>query len=120
MLSIRNSMQAIIGMKTALLQPAQSDYVQANVARLERAREPRVRDFFAGCGGPCIKESRIAVDPIFRHLDDGQPSEKIFEAFPGLTAAGRDGLGMQTDRGSGAPRQRRPGAAVLLPSMIGR
>jgi uncharacterized protein (DUF433 family) len=37
-------------------------------------------------GKPCIKGTRIPVDLILRYLGDGQSSEQIVEAFPGLTA----------------------------------
>jgi uncharacterized protein (DUF433 family) len=69
-------------------------------------------------GKPCIKGTRIPADLILRHLADGQSSEERVEAFLGLTAAGRGGLGMPTNRVSSAPRQRGPETAVSLPSMI--
>jgi uncharacterized protein (DUF433 family) len=37
-------------------------------------------------GKPCIKGTRIPVDLILRYLGDGQSTEQILEAFPGLTA----------------------------------
>ncbi len=37
-------------------------------------------------GKPCIKGTRIPVDLILRYLGDGQSSEQIVAAFPGLTA----------------------------------
>jgi uncharacterized protein (DUF433 family) len=36
-------------------------------------------------GKPCIKGTRIPIDLILRYLGDGQSSEQIVEAFPGLT-----------------------------------
>jgi uncharacterized protein (DUF433 family) len=38
-------------------------------------------------GKPCIKGTRIPVDLILRYLGDGQSTEDILEAFPGLTLA---------------------------------
>jgi uncharacterized protein (DUF433 family) len=35
-------------------------------------------------GKPCIKGTRIPVDLILRYLGDGQSTEEILEAFPGL------------------------------------
>ena len=37
-------------------------------------------------GKPCIKGTRIPVDVILRYLGDGQSTEDILAAFPGLTA----------------------------------
>ncbi len=36
-------------------------------------------------GKPCIKGTRIPVDLIVEKLDNGQSSEDILEAYPGLT-----------------------------------
>jgi uncharacterized protein (DUF433 family) len=36
-------------------------------------------------GKPCIKGTRIPVDLILRYLGDGQSSEQIVAALPGLT-----------------------------------
>lgn len=38
-------------------------------------------------GKPCIKGTRIPVDLIVEKLDNGQSSEDILEAYPGLTLA---------------------------------
>lgn len=35
-------------------------------------------------GKPCIRNTRIPVDLILRYLGDGQSTEQILEAFPGL------------------------------------
>ena len=37
-------------------------------------------------GKPCIKGTRIPVDVILRYLGDGQSTEDILAALPGLTA----------------------------------
>ena len=52
-------------------------------------------------GRPRIKGTRSRAGLMLRRL-----------AFPGLTAAGRGGLGMPTHRVSSAPRQRDPEAGA--------
>ncbi len=68
MLSVRGQVQAILGMKKAILQPAGCDHVRAKLARLERGGALRVLDLFAGCGGLSLGLQRAGFE-ILAGLD---------------------------------------------------